>query len=77
MNTKRERRLAQNLVALRVASRLAAVELDRQFNLPEGSWVRFESGEDPPSDITLQIKHFFHVDIFDLLYKDIIPRTPG
>lgn len=72
MNTKkRERRLAQNLSALRTAHKYSAAHLDKQFNLPSGTWTRYERGEDPPPDITLQIKNFFRVDMFDLLYKNI------
>ena len=74
MNTnKRERRLARNLSELRAARKYTAAQLDKQFNLAPGTWSRYEQGEDPPHDITLQIKDFFHVDIFELLYKDINP----
>ena len=75
-SNKRERRLAQNLFALRASHKYAAADLDKQFQLPAGTWTRYERGEDPPSDITLQIKHFFDVDIFDLLYKDITHQNP-
>lgn len=71
MNTKRERKLAINLYRLRTANRQSASELDGVFNLSPGTWSRYEAGEEPPRDVTLRIRDYYGVDIFDLLYKEV------
>lgn len=74
MNTKRERKLASNLYRLRTANRQSTSDLDAIFNLAPGTWSRYEAGEEPPREVTLRIRDYYDVDIFDLLYKVVKTR---